>query len=145
MNIVCSSRPATASLDQHAKRTLLVITQQLFPHERVEMPSYLAAVDALVKQSLFDDATNALLIDVVAHVDAASGVPWVDLDAGARRAVLGRLEKTAFFPILRTKIITALYGDPAVQKLFGYGGSSAEFGGYIKRGFDDIDWLPDSR
>src|ERR1700732_2043427 len=30
----------------------------------------------------------------------------------------------------------------ALWPKFGYEGSSAEHGGYIKRGFNDIDWLP---
>jgi hypothetical protein len=29
-----------------------------------------------------------------------------------------------------------------VWPLFGYEGSSLEYGGYLERGFDDIGWLP---
>jgi len=32
--------------------------------------------------------------------------------------------------------------DPALWKTLGYQGSSIEHGGYLYRGFDDIDWLP---
>ena len=37
--------------------------------------------------------------------------------------------------------ITGIYGNPEVWPLFGYEGPSADKGGYIDRGFDDIDWL----
>ncbi len=141
---VYGSEPAAANLDPHAARTLLAVTRQLFPHERIEMRHYAAAVDTLRKKSHACTAINDLLLDVVAHVDAAHGLPWVDLSADARRAVLVSLERTAFFPVLRTMIIASLYGNPEVQKMFGYGGSSVEFGGYIGRGFDDIDWLSDN-
>jgi hypothetical protein len=36
----------------------------------------------------------------------------------------------------------SLYNQKEVWPKFGYEGSSAEHGGYIKRGFADIDWLP---
>jgi len=38
-------------------------------------------------------------------------------------------------------MITALYNQKDVWTKLGYEGSSAEFGGYLHRGFDDIDWL----
>ena len=41
-------------------------------------------------------------------------------------------------------VISNLYNDPAVWKKLGFEGSSAEFGGYLSRGFDDIAWLPKS-
>ena len=43
------------------------------------------------------------------------------------------------------KIPAVMLGAPAQKEVwpkFGYEGSSAEHGGYIKRGFADIDWLP---
>ena len=38
-------------------------------------------------------------------------------------------------------LVVSLYNQPAVWAKLGYEGSSAEHGGYIHRGFDDIDWL----
>ncbi|MFL5286515.1 MAG: hypothetical protein ACJ8AW_37450 [Rhodopila sp.] len=59
-----------------------------------------------------------------------------------RETALRGIEKTAFFTTVRTQTIGNLYGNPAVYRMFGYGGPSAPLGGYIDRGFDDIDWLP---
>jgi hypothetical protein len=41
---------------------------------------------------------------------------------------------------LRSDLIASLYNNPEVWPKFGYEGSSAEHGGYINRGFNDIDW-----
>jgi hypothetical protein len=38
--------------------------------------------------------------------------------------------------------VWTLYSNPQVWPLFGYQGSSLEYGGYLERGFDDIAWLP---
>jgi hypothetical protein len=40
-------------------------------------------------------------------------------------------------------VITSLYDDREVWSLLGYEGPSFAQGGYLKRGFDDLDWLPD--
>ncbi len=37
---------------------------------------------------------------------------------------------------------SSLYNQKELWPRFGYEGSSAEHGGYINRGFADIDWLP---
>jgi hypothetical protein len=65
-------------------------------------------------------------------------VPW-EVD---RVALLQRIEATEFFGKLRGDLIVSLYNNKEVWPKFGYEGSSAEHGGYISRGFADIDWLP---
>jgi hypothetical protein len=133
---------ATANLDPHAARTLLVMTHDLFPHDRLGVQYYAVVVDNLDKQAGTDATTRQLLLDGVARLDAAHGIPWIDLSDGAREAVLHSMEKTAFFTTVRTATIGGLYGNPLVYQAFGYGGPSVQLGGYIERGFDDIGWLP---
>jgi hypothetical protein len=41
--------------------------------------------------------------------------------------------------------VVALYNDHEVWELLGYEGPSFDQGGYLNRGFDDLDWLPDPR
>ena len=43
---------------------------------------------------------------------------------------------------MRTATINNLYTNLLVYRFFSFEGSSVEHGGYINRGFDDIDWLP---
>ena len=50
----------------------------------------------------------------------------------------------AMFARLDSAVVT-LYSDPEVWELLGYEGPSYDKGGYVDRGFDDLDWLPDPR
>jgi hypothetical protein len=134
----------TANLDPHAAQTLLVMTHDLFPHDRLGVQYYAVVVDQLDKQAGSDPGTRILLVQGVAQLDAAYNMPWIDLSDGAREAVLHSIEKTEFFTTVRTKTIGGLYGNPRVYQMFGYGGPSVELGGYIDRGFDDIGWLPNT-
>src|SRR6266571_3657366 len=64
--------------------------------------------------------------------------PW-DAD---RVVLLQGIEQTDFFKKVRSDLVVSLYNQEELWPKFGYEGSSAEHGGYIKRGFNDIDWLP---
>jgi hypothetical protein len=135
---------STTAIDAHTAQTLLVMARQLFPHDRLGDQYYAAAVDAVDKQAAGDPALRKLVTDGVARLDAARGIPWIQLSNGARDAVLKSMEGSEFFSTLRTATINNLYTNPLVYRFFGYEGSSVEFGGYIDRGFDDIGWLPSS-
>jgi hypothetical protein len=58
---------------------------------------------------------------------------------------LASLEGTPFFAALRAGTVEVLYRSPEVFALVGYGGSAIEYGGYLNRGFDEIDWLPQAQ
>ena len=46
---------------------------------------------------------------------------------------------------MHSTTVVALYDDHEVWELLGYEGPSFDKGGYLHRGFDDLDWLPDPR
>ena len=71
------------------------------------------------------------------HKSAYAAVAWEE----QRVALLRGIEQSDFFGKLRSDLIASLYNNPEVWPKFGYEGSSAEHGGYINRGFNDIDWL----
>ncbi|MEM8648033.1 MAG: hypothetical protein AAGF86_17025, partial [Pseudomonadota bacterium] len=58
-----------------------------------------------------------------------------------RVALLKAMESSGFFQKVRGSLVTGIYNNPEVWPIFGYEGPSAEEGGYINRGFDDINWL----
>ena len=58
-----------------------------------------------------------------------------------RVAMLREIERTPFFQAVRGGLVVSLYNNPEVWPHFGYQGESYSQGGYIERGFDDIDWL----
>ena len=72
----------------------------------------------------------------------ASGGSWLEASADDKLRVLQKLEDEPYFGQLLNAAIDTLYQDPAVYRRLGYEGSAIEFGGYLNRGFDDIDWLP---
>jgi hypothetical protein len=57
-----------------------------------------------------------------------------------RVKVLMAVEKTAFFQTVRSGLMTGLCSQREVWPLFLYPGESFSQGGYIERGFNDIDW-----
>ncbi len=137
----CAWALSTTSLDGHTAQSLLVMARQLFPHDRVGEQYYAAVVEAVDKEAAGDAGLRKLLSDGVAQLDRGRDTPWAERDEGARVAALKSIETSEFFTTMRTKTINNLYGNPAVFQLFGFGGSSVEHGGYINRGFSDIDWL----
>jgi hypothetical protein len=70
-------------------------------------------------------------------------VPYAEVQWEADRVMLLQgIEQTDFFKKIRGDLVVSLYNQKEVWPKFGYEGSSAEHGGYINRGFSDIDWLP---
>ena len=53
--------------------------------------------------------------------------------------------RTEFFEHVRGTTTVTLYNDKETWKLLGYEGYSSDKGGYINRGFNDLDWLPEPR
>ncbi|NJM30933.1 MAG: hypothetical protein HC855_13295 [Rhizobiales bacterium] len=60
-----------------------------------------------------------------------------------RIAVLREMETQMpdFFGAVRGSLVTGIYNNQELWPQFGYQGESASQGGYIERGFNDIDWL----
>jgi hypothetical protein len=128
-------------------QTLFKMARDLYPHDRLPDSFYEAAV-ATIEGGLADDPNKrSLLADGVRTLDAAAiklkGRPYNSIaNEPDRVAILKTLEGTAFFTTMRGGMVTALYNQKSVWPKFGYEGSSAEKGGYLHRGFNDIDWLP---
>ncbi len=51
------------------------------------------------------------------------------------------MRNSDFFQKVRGGLVVGLYNQPAVWDQLGYEGASFDKGGYINRGFDDINWL----
>jgi hypothetical protein len=66
-------------------------------------------------------------------------------DAETAEKLLREIEEAEFFKLVRAVTVVALYDDHEVWELLGYEGASFDRGGYVERGFDDLDWLPAPR
>jgi hypothetical protein len=128
-------------------KTLVKVARDIYPHDMLADSYYITAVKPWDAKAAKDPAVKAMINDGVARLDqdardhhkvAYADVPW-ETD---RVVLLQRIEQTDFFSKVRGDLIVSLYNQKEVWPKFGYEGSSAEHGGYIQRGFADIDWLP---
>ncbi|MHA1600136.1 MAG: twin-arginine translocation signal domain-containing protein [Alphaproteobacteria bacterium] len=129
-------------LDEHTARTLLVMTRRIYPHKSLDDMYYVPVVEALDGGAKADKDVGKLLTEGVAGLDSAMNIKWLDLSEGNQMKILTGIQDGAFFQKVRGQAVVALYNNPLVWRHFGYEGSSYEYGGYINRGFDDLNWLP---
>jgi hypothetical protein len=135
------------TLEPASGATLVRMARDLYPHDRLPDFCYENAVATIDGDLAKDAATRSMLLDGVVSLDAAAksvhGKPYAALESEADRvAILKGIEGAPFFAKFRSSMVTALYNQPDVWSKLGYEGSSAEHGGYLHRGFDDLDWLP---
>ena len=133
----------TKAIDPRAMATLVQIARDIYPHDRVADRFYAAAVRGHDETAAADAAHKALIEDGVARLDAlAGGAGYAALGWEADRvALLRQVSGEPFFQTVRGGLVVGLYNQKEVWPLFGYEGESFSEGGYIARGFDDIDWL----
>ena len=129
------------AISEHEMATLLQMARDIYPHDKVGDRFYAIAVKG------YDTAEQkAVVSEGIAAIDAAAKAAGFDdyLSAGwesDRVAILRSVEDTPFFQTVRGGLVTGLYNQKEVWPIFGYEGESYSQGGYINRGFDDIDWL----
>ena len=140
-----AARPFKA-LSPATAKTLEKMARDIFPHDKLADQYYRQAIAPLDAQAGKDTAVARLLADGVTALDAAAkqryGQPYAALASEEQRvALLKTIESGPFFQKVRGDLVTGLYNNKALWPQFGYEGSSWEKGGYLHRGFDDIDWL----
>jgi len=128
-------------------KTLVKVARDIYPHDFLVDGYYITAIKPWDGKAAKDPAVKTLLEDGVRRLDqdardrhnaAYAQLPW----EADRVVLLQGIEQTDFFKKLRSDLVVSLYNQEELWPKFGYEGSSAEHGGYIKRGFNDIDWLP---
>ena len=136
-----------AGLSAEESRALLKFTRDLFPHDRLDDSFYAKAIAPLQDEAAKDAATRKLLASGIAQLNAATmasaGKLFADVsDEKVRVAAIKQIESGGFFAKVYGDTMTPLYNQPELWPKFGYEGPSSALGGYINRGFSDIDWLP---
>ena len=128
-------------------KTLVKVARDIYPHDFLGDSYYIIAVKPWDAKAAKDPAIKAMINDGVNRLDQDARdrhkVSYADVPWEADRVVLLQgIEQTDFFQKMRGDLVVSLYNQKELWPKFGYEGSSAEHGGYIKRGFADIDWLP---
>lgn len=136
-----------AALTPAQLKTLVKMARDIYPHDFLGDSYYITAIKPWDGKAAKDPATKTLISDGVTQLDQAANarfkVPYMQVAWETDRvALLQGIEQSPFFQKIRGDLVVSLYNQKELWPKFGYEGSSAEHGGYIARGFADIDWLP---
>jgi hypothetical protein len=134
---------ARAGLSEGTARALVRFVRVVFPHDRFPDGPYRRVVEKLDADAAGDAGLAGMLEQGVRDLDAAHGRPFADLADDDARRLVEQSAGSAMFEKVRASAVVTLYDQPEVWELLGYEGPSFELGGYARRGFDDLDWLPD--
>jgi hypothetical protein len=123
------STPDTAALSEETAQAIVRAARAMYPHDDLPDDVYRRVADKL-GEAAADDAEAAKTIE-----DGAAALGDGD--------DLSKIEGTPFFELVRSTAVVEVYSDQRTWELLGYEGPSFDKGGYLERGFNDLDWLPD--
>jgi hypothetical protein len=138
------SSQAWAESDTDMPAVMVKLARRLFPHEGMADAVYGEVVGQVLATIASNPATAGLIDGATQVLDAASSGSWIDLAESEQLQVLRATENDPTVAGLRETVRFVFYQNESVWKHIDYPGSSREYGGYIKRGFNDIDWLPEA-
>ncbi len=122
--------------------TLVAIVHTLYPHDQLPERCYRRVVIHLDRLAATTPAAKAMLTGFCANLAAGWPIPYAARAETYRVQALKALETTPAFFFIQRLAVRYLYDDVEVWAAFGYEGASVHLGGYVKRGFDDLAWLP---
>ena len=138
-----STREPLGVIGEGADRTLLRVLRVMYPHDAFPDGPYERSRDALLADAAASPRLAGVITQGVRDLDALGERPFVELSDDEATGVLERIAGSDFFVAVRNKAFATLYDDHEVWALLGYEGPSFEHGGYLERGFGDLDWLPE--
>jgi hypothetical protein len=127
--------------DGDLTEVLVRMARLLFPHDGLADEVYAGIIGGALAVAASDPAMSEVLRSAESVFDSRRDQPWINLDEAEQIAVMQEVQGEAFFAAILGTVRGHFYYNPEVWKHIDYPGSSREFGGYINRGFDDIDWL----
>lgn len=139
--VMASAADAQRPLTPHEIETLHRVCFLLFPYPELGAAPYDRIVNDVSSAVRSDADLRQMMGNGVERLDAAQGVEFLSLDESTQIEVLAQIEATPFFAYMLQKTRDDLFNNPVVWAHIGYEGSSLEFGGYVNRGLNDIDWL----
>ncbi len=117
--------------------TLVAAIRTLCPHDDLPDTVYRRVVAQFDRLSAAEH-----LATFCKMLDSAGPIAFAGLAETYRVQALKRIEDTPEFTFVQRMAVRYLYDDVEVWSAFGYEGASVHLGGYVKRGFDDLNWLP---
>lgn len=149
VGIAATTTPVAAgplkALSAEEGQAVMKLARTLFPHDFLGDSYYMNIVNSIDAKAAADAGTKASVQDGVKALNSYAGT-FANLDEASRTSIAQSVEKTkaGFFGLVYGETVGGLYGNQEIWKVLGFEGSSTEKGGYINRGFNDINWLPKS-
>ncbi|MCQ9617070.1 tat (twin-arginine translocation) pathway signal sequence [Paenalcaligenes niemegkensis] len=128
-------------LNAEQANALLLMAKRLYPHKNLSDAVYAVLVKD-IDAACADPANNKLVTDGIDKLNAATQGDWAGSTAAEQVAALKTMESDPFFQMIRGQCIHSLYDNEMAYAHFGYEGESWSKGGYLRRGFSDLTWLP---
>jgi hypothetical protein len=122
--------------------TIMKLGRVLYPHAKLPDAVYALLAKDLDAGAAGDAKTASLLKEGVAALNAATAGGFDNASDAVKMTAVKAIEGTPFFNAVRGKCITSLYDNDMAYAAFGFPGGSFDKGGYITRGFQDLQWLP---
>jgi hypothetical protein len=124
------------------RKLIASMVRAMFPHDRFPDGPYLRTADAIIAKANGSVASALTLRDGLDDLESKS---FENLGQSAATQYLKDIEGSPFFSLVHGTTVTGLYTDKEVFRILGYEEASYDKGGYINRGFNDLNWLPEPR
>jgi hypothetical protein len=121
--------------------TITAAARTMYPHDALPDDVYARVGEKLAEAAREDARTARTIEDGVSALNG--GRPFAELSADEQLETLKAIEGSVFFELVRSTAVVEVYSDQRTWRLVGYEGPSFDKGGYIDRGFNDLDWLPE--
>jgi hypothetical protein len=119
--------------------TLLSVSRTIAPHDGLEDAAYAVVAKAMDAAVLADEHTRTAIVSGLESL----GDDFASRSEAARIEALKAVEGSEFFRLVRAHTLSSLYSSQIAYAHFGYEGEAFSKGGYLTRGFNELDWLPD--
>ena len=131
--------PERPALDEGQMATLTRLLRVMYPHDQFPDGPYQRCAEAV------RDSAQTDLVGKLAQLDELAGGSFIDADDASLRELVDGLGQDSAIIVVHSVAVNVLYDDHEVWSILGYEGPSFDKGGYINRGFNDLDWLPEPR
>lgn len=137
--------PQSPLLPDDAVQRLVQVLKVAFPHKDFPDGPYERTAEHIIVTVSGNPFQTAQLGQGLVSLDCCRDRPFADLPPEEALAVLEEIAHTPFFSLVRSTTVVFMYSDREVWRVLGYEGESSDKGGYLHRGFNDLDWLPEPR
>jgi len=126
--------------------TLIQMARDTYPHDFLADRFYAKVIEGVEAQAGKDKAFKSMVSKELKKINSSAKkkykVNYKDINRELERVdILKANAKSPLFQKVRGDLVVGLYNNKEVWPKFGYEGESASKGGYINRGYNDIDWL----